>query len=255
MNTVWRESKAGGTLLLLAIAIADHARDNGWAWPGIDSLAKKTRMSVRSVTDLVAKLEDMGELMVDRNAGPRGTNMYLLLLVSKGKITAVDSDETPATSAPLQLLHPATFRGELHPNHKEPPLEEEEEKGCTEWPDLEAVLKAANEYPGSMARGIPAIIPKGWAEYHFHHRTHERQSWAKDWKAAMVSLFELQWQNGQAAARGSQRQGSSGQAVFGYQKKNGAAGQRERGEILQELALAKKTGAPVEQLRKELATV
>ena len=45
ITAVWENSKAMGTLLLLQLAIADNANDSGLAWPGIDYLARKSRMS------------------------------------------------------------------------------------------------------------------------------------------------------------------------------------------------------------------
>jgi len=35
MSYVWEASKAKGSELLLLLAIADHAADDGYCWPGI----------------------------------------------------------------------------------------------------------------------------------------------------------------------------------------------------------------------------
>jgi 5-methylcytosine-specific restriction endonuclease McrA len=48
------------------LAIADNAKDSGVAWPGIDYLASKTRVSRRTVIRLIKTIEDSGELIVSR---------------------------------------------------------------------------------------------------------------------------------------------------------------------------------------------
>lgn len=77
MSAVWEKSKAQGSALLLELAIADHAHDDGTgAWPSIKFLSKKTRQSIRNTQYLVRTLEELGELEVSVNAGPAGTNCY-----------------------------------------------------------------------------------------------------------------------------------------------------------------------------------
>jgi hypothetical protein len=63
MSQVWKLSKAKASALLLELAIADYAHDDGsGAYPSIETLAKKIRMSGRQVQRLVQTLQDMGEL-------------------------------------------------------------------------------------------------------------------------------------------------------------------------------------------------
>lgn len=66
MTRVWSESQQKGSRLLLLLAIADHADEMGFAWPGITLLAEKIRMSVRQTKRLLTELEETGELYVDR---------------------------------------------------------------------------------------------------------------------------------------------------------------------------------------------
>jgi hypothetical protein len=49
MTLVWSESQHKGSELLLLLAIADNANDQGIAYPSLRTLAKKTRMSRRNV--------------------------------------------------------------------------------------------------------------------------------------------------------------------------------------------------------------
>lgn len=77
ISKVWETSKQKGSALLLLLAIADYAKDDGKdAWPSLQTLAKKTRMGRRNVIKLVQKLEEAGELKVRREKGPNGVNFY-----------------------------------------------------------------------------------------------------------------------------------------------------------------------------------
>ena len=69
MSHVWKTSSHKGSELLLLLAIADHANDKGRAWPGVELLALKTRLSTRSVMRLVQNCEQSGELEVVRKKG------------------------------------------------------------------------------------------------------------------------------------------------------------------------------------------
>jgi DnaD/phage-associated family protein len=76
MTAVWDHSKARGAQLLLLLAIADNAGDEGLAWPGLEELAKRTRVKKRAVIDQIEKLEKTGELRVLRRMGKH--NYYIV---------------------------------------------------------------------------------------------------------------------------------------------------------------------------------
>jgi len=76
MSKVWAESQQKSNELLLLLAIADNANDNGYCWPGIEYLAEKTRVSRRTVIRLIKRLEDSGELFASHNR--RTGNKYVV---------------------------------------------------------------------------------------------------------------------------------------------------------------------------------
>ncbi len=77
MNRIWERSNNKGSALLLLLAIADHAHDDGGgAYPSVRSLARKTRMSERATRLLIQRLVDSGEIEVQIGAGPKGVNLY-----------------------------------------------------------------------------------------------------------------------------------------------------------------------------------
>lgn len=59
---VWKTSKQKGSALLMMLALADYADENGECWPSLTTLAKKTRMTKRNVQKLLDKLEASGDI-------------------------------------------------------------------------------------------------------------------------------------------------------------------------------------------------
>jgi Helix-turn-helix domain len=84
MTLVWEKSNQKGSELLLLLAIADNANDQGIAYPSTKTLAKKTRLDRRHVKKLIRALERTGELRVAIGAGPRGCNEYVIQLSTEG---------------------------------------------------------------------------------------------------------------------------------------------------------------------------
>lgn len=99
-NWVWEHSRAEGTDLLVGLAIADRANDDGEdAWPNMDTLCRKTRLSRSTVSRCVKTLEDIGELRVDRELGKR--NSYVLTMPK------YDYDRSQSdTSRPVNVARP-----------------------------------------------------------------------------------------------------------------------------------------------------
>lgn len=89
MSAVWEESSLGGTELLLLLAIADYANQDGAAYPSVTTLANKIRMSERNTHYLLKKIAESGELNIERNAGPRGCNLYRVKTLQGAKAARV----------------------------------------------------------------------------------------------------------------------------------------------------------------------
>ncbi len=79
MTDVWAESKQQGGSLLVLLAIADFADESGVAYPSVETLANKSRLSERQTQYVLKSLQDQGELEVMKNAGPRGCNLFRVL--------------------------------------------------------------------------------------------------------------------------------------------------------------------------------
>lgn len=77
---VWQHSKSTGSALLVALALADRSSDEGVSYPGVAWLAGKARLSERSVQYALVQLRSLGELVVEFNEGPKGCNLYRIMV-------------------------------------------------------------------------------------------------------------------------------------------------------------------------------
>ena len=92
---VWHNSQQTGSALLVLLAIADHANDDGICWPSVARLARLARVSERQCQRLISQLVDAGELAVERGGhGPKSTTVYRMLVLAenKGDIQGIKGD-------------------------------------------------------------------------------------------------------------------------------------------------------------------
>lgn len=100
LNAVWKHSEQSGAQLLLLLAIADNANDDGFAFPSYKHLAAKSRMSKRTVQRAVSKLLDTDELSLNSSGTWGSSNVYAVnlavLRAKPNRISQVDSSSPPA---------------------------------------------------------------------------------------------------------------------------------------------------------------
>ena len=113
---VWEhsESRHGPRLVLLKIADGMRA-EAGWAWPSVKELCEKTKLTERAVRAAISDLEILGELEVQRNAGPGGCSRYRIRATPRKNCTCTFCTP-PANFAPPALslldgLEGADFAG------------------------------------------------------------------------------------------------------------------------------------------------
>jgi DnaD/phage-associated family protein len=82
MSKVWEESRQTGTALLMLLAIADHANDDGVCWPSVARLAQRARVQERQAKNLISQLEAAGELSVQRGQGRTNTSIYVVKIAT-----------------------------------------------------------------------------------------------------------------------------------------------------------------------------
>jgi hypothetical protein len=72
MNHVWLHSPFTGDRLLVHLALADFASDEGVCWPKQETLARKARCSRRLVASMISEMQVTGWLVVEVAGGGRG---------------------------------------------------------------------------------------------------------------------------------------------------------------------------------------
>lgn len=107
MAAVWERSQHSGTNLLMLLAIADFADDDGRAYPAVPTLARKCRMKERNAQYILSELVESDELTIQRGKGPRGSNVYRIKLASLG----VQHSAPVQSNAPLQHSAPGGCNG------------------------------------------------------------------------------------------------------------------------------------------------
>jgi hypothetical protein len=77
MHQVWEQATdVQGSDLLVLLALADWANDDGVCWPSIPRLAAKARVSVRTAQYTIGRLVSRGYVRVDPGGGRRLPNRY-----------------------------------------------------------------------------------------------------------------------------------------------------------------------------------
>jgi hypothetical protein len=81
MAWVIENSQTRGNQYIVLLMIANRADEDGAsAWPSIRWLARRSRLSERTVQRAIRKLEKGGDLGIEKAAGPRGTNLYQVIM-------------------------------------------------------------------------------------------------------------------------------------------------------------------------------
>lgn len=101
MDRVWSESPYEGARLLLHLAMADHANDEGWFYAGQNSLARKARCSVEYVRQCVLQMVDDGMLVIEKKGIGKGrATEYRLLPVKPNSVGEKQPPNTVGGSLP-----------------------------------------------------------------------------------------------------------------------------------------------------------
>ena len=79
MSWVWDNSPYSGAPLLVHLALADHANDEGRCWPSQRRLAQKARCSDRLVRSAIANMQHDGLIDIESESNGRKTHLYRIL--------------------------------------------------------------------------------------------------------------------------------------------------------------------------------
>jgi hypothetical protein len=120
MSLVWDAFPgAGGSELLVLLALADRANDEGLCWPGITEIAAKTRISRSQARRVVHRLIDDGYVRVVGNANggwhKEDTRRYLIILdAMTGSASARGSADATGGASAAEGSHGCAETGSAH---------------------------------------------------------------------------------------------------------------------------------------------
>lgn len=80
MTRVWEHAEYKESTLLILLALADFADDNGLCWPEVPTLAAKARVSDRRAIDIIQALEKDGAIVYRRGGGRGRRSLYGVLV-------------------------------------------------------------------------------------------------------------------------------------------------------------------------------
>ncbi|MET9105037.1 helix-turn-helix domain-containing protein [Streptomyces zhihengii] len=98
---VWEHSSSRGTARLVLLSIADRVADDQCiSWASLSSLARRTRASVSTVREAIAKLVETGELEpLDALVGPQRSTVYRLPGAAEAALQHRPEQDEPAESS------------------------------------------------------------------------------------------------------------------------------------------------------------
>lgn len=161
MSWIWENATVGGSNLLILLAMADFADDNGGSvYPSMKTLAKKARMSQDQARRVVHKLIADGHIELVQKGGWDGgrnrSNEYRLVInrtckTAEGgtrKLQAPSADASTRTSADASTVLAPMQDDPSYIHHVEPPLTTDDEDKRAAFG---AVFKVwADNIPGTM---------------------------------------------------------------------------------------------------------
>jgi hypothetical protein len=113
MNWAWEQETPNATSKLVLIAIADHANDDGVCWPSMKSIAVKSGISTRQVSNHIGTLERLGYLTrIERRMHQGQYRGYTYQVNFQRKQASSGNVESPPAEA--------HFRSEPPENHQVP---------------------------------------------------------------------------------------------------------------------------------------
>lgn len=148
--------------VMVMIALANHANEDGVCWPSISKIMELSRMSERGVQQIMRRLSVRGYLEIQTRGGKGGKNLYRVIPnPAPGAGFAADGiKNSPAPGAGEgHVVHPAPGAGEVQPTTQNPAPERSKPRtGCTR-----TFKNQYEPFARAAAAGFPGVRP-GMAE-------------------------------------------------------------------------------------------
>lgn len=143
MNQVWRRAQFAGGELLVLLALADWADDDGQCWPKIPAIAEKSRLSERQVYRVMAAFREAGILTAETGGGRGKSNVYH---INPDKLSGFCVGRNPDTRVRVtsgKTLTPASRNPDMGDKSPRPPNRKNHQ---------EPSIKTSTPLPPSQAR-------------------------------------------------------------------------------------------------------
>lgn len=147
MSLVWERAPYTAGSLLVLLALADWANDEGIAWPSMDRLAQKARVDRRSAQRIVRQLAKDGAIAIEEGGGRAKQHRYLIQVETITNYCPLAEKETATPRRPPEIkgdildvervtseAQKATFDTETVTSAPPDPLEEPLEEPSVEPP-------------------------------------------------------------------------------------------------------------------------
>lgn len=187
MNHVWEKSKQTGAALLVMLAIADAANDDGFCWLGMAKLARKCRQQPKNTRKYIQQAERDGELLVyerthDDNPDLNHSNLYQITGLSGAATTPPPDLKGVVGAAPRAITPAPTPKNARTPkNGSTPPPK----IGSTPLPKLGARSKNRSKTPET--RSVSPREPKPYEVVPKHERLLIIKAWSDSLSIAPVN--------------------------------------------------------------------
>lgn len=93
MSAAWANARVRQGSLLVLLALADYANDNGICWPSVPHLMEKSHISRRHVQRILRELERKGLIAKERIPGRYEPNIYKVLGGRGDKMTPLSENQ------------------------------------------------------------------------------------------------------------------------------------------------------------------
>lgn len=165
----WQNSAQKGGALLVELAIADFADDEGRAWPAIETLAIKARMTPRNVNHIIERKLKPGGLKIIPGGGRHKTNVFKLPIPGNFTLKSFQGNERNPETGFLKTLKPISPDPSLNRHKDIPALKRSassiSKKRRSAVPADPRQLAAFNQFYATFPRRVSrADAEKAWLE-------------------------------------------------------------------------------------------
>lgn len=128
MSWVWDNSPYKGEALIIHLAIADYANDQGVCWPTQETLAHKARCSKEHVRRVVKRMQEDGYItIVAASKGPGSSHTYRLEYPTS---SGASGNEYPTSGTPIPHIQAENTPHPSPNNRQEPSIQPSVKVAC-----------------------------------------------------------------------------------------------------------------------------